>query len=971
MKWLHISDLHYNPKGDGRITHQLRDKLIRYLENEQIIADHLFLTGDYRHAKLQAGNDKNTAEDVVKFILHIAEVAKVPRENIHVIPGNHDLSRTDDTDRLTKIMSAYDTDNGKISPDNLEFLLNRFTFFKSVLQLLEDQGVPRTWNSSLHPIHTYRCCDDFNLVYLNTCLTCNSDKDRGELVIGNFDLYDALEKIEKDNPGKPIIVLAHHGIDNLKPSEKMAVEQIFQDYPVKLYLCGDAHNLGQRQSNNVFELTMGCLVQGKDIRTVFSTGELRGEDYSIEAHEWDTTTASWGEYSHFNKQFKKWDIHPSAPVQPTFMKPSAELSVGNKKWAGSTTNMYGKIQRIILWTSNGWKPEDIFNQLLRDVFHLLDFNILNYRSEESPDIMLQHCSEKRVAFVRYSAQNAPIDKDLLNTFAKELEFEQTNFTQEGFNVSGYFVSKSGFTSAAIEQNERYAKCRNNKAPILLGPKQILRQLIQGNVLCSLESAISAIECQDIPLFLCIDVDLLACEYGWLWVLYYAQNPGGPATHFALVHADGKQLLDSIANLLFDSIDQENYPFMGLTYINNKSSTTPEEQIAQNAYFEYLQNELGEIQFEGMPTDKEAGAIKVNLENIFVPLEFQYDEKSIDSFDESSFTEQRTCIDGVLSRTPRAAILAKPGGGKSTLMRRIALAYAYPMRRKEVDDRLPDENWFPIYIRCRDLGDDVTKSILEIMEKIVYRAEIVQYKEAFCSLIENALQNGRLLLLIDGLDEISYEKSRICFVNQMRTFVATYPTIHLLITSRETGFRAVAGTLASYCEHYTIAGLNNEQIRMLSLKWHQALLGESVQAEEESNKVCNIILNDTRIVSLAENPLLLTTLLFVKRWVGYLPTKKCRLYEEMIKLLLVTWNAAGHDKLDMDETEPQLAFIAYSMTVNGLQKITRDNLTRCIISARKAMPELLSYTELSPPRFIDQVEERSSLLIQMGLEQFSK
>ena len=153
-----------------------------------------------------------------------------------------------------------------------------------------------------------------------------------------------------------------------------------------------------------------------------------------------------------------------------------------------------------------------------------------------------------------------------------------------------------------------------------------------------------------------------------------------------------------------------------------------------------------------------------------------------------------------------------------------------------------------------------------------------------------------------------------------------------------------------------------------MKWHQALLGESNQAEEEAQKVCDIILNDARIVALAGNPLLLTTLLFVKRWVGYLPTKKCRLYEEMIKLLLVTWNAAGHDKLDMDETEPQLAFVAYSMTVRGLQKVTKDNLTKYIIDARKAMPELLSYTKISPSQFIDQVEERSSLLIQMGFEE---
>ena len=89
---------------------------------------------------------------------------------------------------------------------------------------------------------------------------------------------------------------------------------------------------------------------------------------------------------------------------------------------------------------------------------------------------------------------------------------------------------------------------------------------------------------------------------------------------------------------------------------------------------------------------------------------------------------------------------------------------------------------------------------------------------------------------------------------------------------------------------------------------------------------------------------------------------------MIKLLLVTWNAVAHDKLDLDETEPQLAFVAYHMTTKGQQKITRDELERCVINARNALPELLGYTTVSPTTFIDQVEERSSLFIQLGFEE---
>jgi hypothetical protein len=176
---------------------------------------------------------------------------------------------------------------------------------------------------------------------------------------------------------------------------------------------------------------------------------------------------------------------------------------------------------------------------------------------------------------------------------------------------------------------------------------------------------------------------------------------------------------------------------------------------------------------------------------------------------------------------------------------------------------------------------------------------------------------------------------------------------------------VAGSLASYCENYTVSNLIDTEIEELCLKWHKAIIDESENTIKESLKLSEIILKDSRIRVLAENPLLLTTLLFVKRWAGYLPTKRSVLYQEMIKLLLVTWNVEGHEILDIEEAEPQLAFVAYWMTKNGQQTISADDLNKCLIDARKQMPEILGYTNINPSEFIKRVESRSSLLILSG------
>lgn len=640
----------------------------------------------------------------------------------------------------------------------------------------------------------------------------------------------------------------------------------------------------------------------------------------------------------------------------------------------------GEVRDIILLESDQNKRGDLFNRLVYDVLHSLGFGDALFDVQQTGreiDMVLRHRTENRYALVESKAQKEKIGGADVNKFVGAIDVARGAFERSGASVTGYFISRSGFTATALEQEHERELVRKRRREqselILLGPSEIVHELIGGNMLCPLSRASGAVMLpKDTTLSLCRGADLIASDYGWIWALYYSTHPLQCATHFALVHADGKQLLNHIAESLLAQAAKADDPFAGLTYLPVTPDTSLNKQAAKEIYFRYLENELGDIQFEGMPTDKEAGAVKVNLESIFVPLSFNYENtaqqpKGTKRVRRAS-KRQSTSIQEVLTQTSRAAILAKPGGGKSTLIRRIALAYAYPERRKKVDDGLPDRDWFPVYIRCRDLGDNATKSISEIIGTIIYRAEITSHSSAFNSLIEDNLQEGRILLLIDGLDEISLEKNRICFVNQLRTFVATYPSIHLIVTSRETGFRAVAGALASYCQQYSIANLDEKKIRYLSLKWHQAILGESDQTQQDSEKVCDIIIGDPRIVALAENPLLLTTLLFVKRWVGYLPTKKCRLYEEMIKLLLVTWNAAAHDRLDLDETEPQLAFVAYSMTIQGQQKITRSQLKQYIIQARHALPELLTYTQVSPSKFIDQVEDRSSLLIQLGLEE---
>jgi len=622
-----------------------------------------------------------------------------------------------------------------------------------------------------------------------------------------------------------------------------------------------------------------------------------------------------------------------------------------------------KFRRIIALELTHNKKGDLFCRLMSDLFHALGYDEPRFdihKSGREIDLQTLHRIENKIAVAECKAHKDTIGGSDINKFVGALDAEKRklskpNSSYKDYNVIGYFVSLSGYKETAIEQELE----NNNERLILLKPEQIIKELVKGRIIVPLEKAIAAVRTNKLNLEM--SADLIAYKKGWVWAIYYSSEQ--KTTHVAFVHAEGKLLVKELADeiiLLDKNLDNI---FKDLIVLSDNDSL-PKVLDAQKKYFKYLENECGEIHFEGLPTDKDSGSVKVRLENIFITPSLENISNQQKQSNETLDIE-RISIGDTLNKNNRLAILAKPGGGKSTLIKRLAIAYAFPSRKKLIDDNLPKDNLFPIFIRCRELGKKVSSSITEIINNIPNRAEINDCTEAFTGIVSNSLQKGSALLLIDGLDEISDDRNRISFVNQLRTFIATYPNIHLVITSREAGFRAVGGILANYCENYRLSSLNASEIKSLSLKWHIEIVDNSVKTKKDAINLARIIVDDNRIKTLAENPLLLTTLLFVKRWAGYLPTRKSVLYQEMIKLLMVTWNVEGHEQLDIEEAEPQLAYVAFWMTSKGQQTITLNDLKKCLLSARKQMPDILGYTKISVPDFIKRVESRSSLLIMSG------
>lgn len=392
-----------------------------------------------------------------------------------------------------------------------------------------------------------------------------------------------------------------------------------------------------------------------------------------------------------------------------------------------------------------------------------------------------------------------------------------------------------------------------------------------------------------------------------------------------------------------------------------------------AYRNFLLRDCGEMTIEGMRADMETAQRKFDLEQLFVPLEVEPFPPFIALSDpdrEAKLKQWREKNSAPVSfadafkATKKMALLALPGGGKTLLLKRLAVAYSYPARRDLSDDNLPNLDLLPVMIRCREWKENIRQPITTMlgnMAAITGEPKLEGLLEA----IEKRLRAGSVLFLVDGLDEIHDDSDRTIFVENLEKFLTSYPKIRLLVTSREAGFELVAPCLIRFCTKFAIARLSEKAISALCGHWHRLMSGGTPEALSEAAAVSETLLSSDPLRRLAENPLLLTMLLVVKHGAGRLPPDRVSLYDRAVEVLLDTWNIKGHEALNVKEALPQLACLAFELLRRGKQTATEREILHILEEAREKLPMVGRYAKDSPHDFLKRVELRSSLMLEGG------
>lgn len=266
------------------------------------------------------------------------------------------------------------------------------------------------------------------------------------------------------------------------------------------------------------------------------------------------------------------------------------------------------------------------------------------------------------------------------------------------------------------------------------------------------------------------------------------------------------------------------------------------------------------------------------------------------------------------------ILGKPGAGKTTFLKYIALKAA-----EQTIDKVP------IFISLKHWGD----SGIDLISFIVERFDVCNFPLAQ-PFVEELLKSGNAIALFDGLDEVNHERGqRDKQTRAMNNFIEKYDRTQCLITCR------IAASDYSFkpFTYVEIADFTEKQINQFVGNWFHKDQETRDRFLSEFGKEDNKGLRE-----LARAPLLLTLLCLAFNETLTFPQRRVEIYEEAVDALLKKWDSSRrikrdevYRKLSLGHKENMLALIAAETFEKNKYFIAQGELENLITNYARNVP----------------------------------
>ncbi|MEM9274065.1 MAG: NACHT domain-containing protein [Cyanobacteria bacterium P01_F01_bin.143] len=295
------------------------------------------------------------------------------------------------------------------------------------------------------------------------------------------------------------------------------------------------------------------------------------------------------------------------------------------------------------------------------------------------------------------------------------------------------------------------------------------------------------------------------------------------------------------------------------------------------------------------------------------------------------------------------VLGNPGGGKSTFLKRLGLEAFNEDRDKFLHDCIP------VMLELKKFANKEVDLIDAIAEEFKHFGFPPSKEFAL-----KALESGKLMVLLDGLDEVPNE-----FTNSVMD------AIDNLVTRYEKNRFIASCRIAAYRSNFKhdfqviqLADFDDDQIKQFITNWFSTELDK----QTETAKKCWETLdneNNKAAKELAQTPLLLTFLCLVYNRKQSFPPTRSRLYNKALDILLDEWAAEKrveqepiYEGLHTDLEKVMLVEIAY-------KGFNNDELFFDEKQIIKSINDFLADT-VDNPKYLDGKKILNAIAAQQGI-----
>ncbi len=429
----------------------------------------------------------------------------------------------------------------------------------------------------------------------------------------------------------------------------------------------------------------------------------------------------------------------------------------------------------------------------------------------------------------------------------------------------------------------------------------------------------------------------------------------------------------------------------MTFLN-KLDETMRWQLAgtKNKYLEYQKNDCLHYTTEGV-----AKAFKPLLKDVFVPLGlsgdflrgaegedlpglpgFKWDKEIIERLQK----DEGLKIWDVLSKGKRnpgyrhLVIQAWGGYGKTTLLRHIT--YTYTSKTRNIGDA-PDLIPVLLYLRrCqskimsrRSNGQqiDLPALIEEFHIPNLPEGKTLKLPPKW---VKNQLQTGKMLVMLDGLDEVK-EEWRDAVMEWIKKAIKDYHSCFFIVTSRPSGYRNYArDSKLNSLFVKPLSELQQERfIRSwyLSVERYRSAAPKNPSVKQEADRQARNLVDQLRespeLSDLSKNPLLLNIIVKLHSYYSgeKLPKRRIDLYAEICRMQLGDRPLVKKIDMLLDREDSQniLQELALYMVKSHQSQIAGEQLLSQLKTYISNLGEAIA-----PEKFLQQVEEVSELLVKL-------